>query len=96
MTAEEARAKYEDKIWKLLLKSRQIGALANRASIMLTRVLDDMANDGFYPQLATSAIDHGLYGMTIIKIPEEELKRVREEYAKKYNENPLLKKDREK
>jgi len=73
----------------LLLKSRQIGALANHASIMLTRVLDDMANDGFYPQLAISAIDHGLHGMTINEIPEEELKRVREEYAKKYNENPL-------
>ena len=96
MTAEEARAKYEDKIWDLLLKSRQIGALANSASIMLTRVLDDMANDGFYPQLAISAIDHGLHGMTINEIPEEELKRVREEYAKKYNENPLLKKESEK
>ena len=96
MTAEEARAKYEDKIWGLLLKSRQIGALANRASIMFTRVLDDMANDGFYPQLATSAIDPGLHGMEIIKIPEEELKRVRAEYAKKYNENPLLKKESEK
>lgn len=96
MTAEEARAKYEDKIWDLLLKARQIGALANRASIMLTRVLDDMANDGFYPQLAISAIDHGLHGMTINEIPEEELKRVRAEYAKRYNENPLLKKESEK
>ena len=96
MTAEEARAKYEDKIWDLLLKARQIGALAKRASIMLTRVLDDMANDGFYPQLATSAIDPRLHGIDIIKIPEEELKRVRAEYAKKYNEDPLLKKESEK
>jgi hypothetical protein len=96
MTVEEARAKYEDKILDLLLKSRQIGGLANCASIMLTKVLDDMANDGFYPQLATSAIDHGLHGMAIIKIPEEELKRVRAEYAKKYNEDQLPKKEREK
>lgn len=96
MTGEEARAKYEDRIWDLMLKSRQIGGHANCASKMLIRVLDDMANDGFYPQLATSAIDHGLHGMTIIKIPEEELKRVREEYAKKYKEETLLKKESEK
>ena len=96
MTVEEARAKYEDKIWDLILKSRQIGGLANCASIMLTRVLDDMANDGFYPQLATSAIDPGLHGMAIIKIPEEELKRVKAEYAKKYKEEPLQKKESEK
>ena len=96
MTEKEARDKYEDRIWNLLLESRQIGGRANYASCMLARVLDDMANDGFYPQLAISAIDHGLHGMAIIKIPEEELKRVRAEYAKKYNENPLLKKEIEK
>ena len=96
MTEQEAREKYEDRIWNLLLASRQIGGRANYELHMLVRVLDDMANDGFYPQLATSAIDHGLHGMAIIKIPEEELKRVRAEYAKKYNENPLLKKESEK
>lgn len=96
MTEQEAREKYEDRIWNLLLASRQIGVRANYELHMLVRVLDDMANDGFYPQLVTSAIDHRLHGMTINKVPEEELKRVREEYAKKYNENPLLKKESEK
>jgi len=95
MTEKEAREKYEDRIWNLLLESRQIGGLASRASFMLTKVLDDMANDGFCPHLAISAIDHGLHGMAIIKIPEEELKRVREEYAKKYNEGQSLKKESE-
>ena len=96
MTEQEATDKYEDRIWNLLLESRQIGGRANYASCMLARVLDDMANDGFYPQLATSAIDHGLHGMAIIKIPEEELKRVREEYAKKYKEETLPKKESKK
>lgn len=96
MTEQEVREKYEDRIWNLLLASRQVGGLANYASNMLTKVLDDMANDGFYPQLVTSAIDHRLHGMAIIKIPKEELKRVREEYAKKYEEEPLLKKESEK
>lgn len=96
MTEQEAREKYEDRIWNLLLASRQIGSRANYELHMLVRVLDDMANDGFYPQIAISAIDTKLHGMLIIKIPEEELKRVRAEYAKKYNENPLLKKESEK
>lgn len=86
MTEKEAREKYEDRIWNLLLESRQIGGRANYALHMLVRVLDDMANDGFYPRMATSAIDPGLHGMLIIKIPEEELKRVRKEYTKKYKE----------
>ena len=88
MTEKEAREKYEDRIWNLLLASRQIGGRANYASHMLTRVLDDMANDGFYPRIATSAIDPGLHGMLIIEIPGEELKRVRKEYTKKYKEEP--------
>ena len=86
MTEKEAREKYEDRIWNLLLESRQIGGLANYALHMLVRILDDMANDGFYPQIAISARDPRLHGMLIIKIPEEEMKRVREEYAKKYKE----------
>ena len=93
MTEQEAREKYEDRIWDLLLASRQVGGRANHASSMLAKVLDDMANDGFYPRLATSAIDHGLHGMAIVKIPEEELKRVRAEYARKYKEKPLLEKE---
>ena len=46
-----------------------------------------MANDGFYPQIAISARDTRLRGMLIIEVPEEELKRVRKEYAKKYKED---------
>lgn len=84
MTEKEAMEKYEDRIWNLLLESRQIGCLAKNTSCMLTRVLDDMANDGFYPQIATSAIDPGLHGILIIKIHEEDLKMVRKEYTKKY------------
>ena len=84
MTEKEARDKYEDRIWNLLLESRQIGGLANYALHMLVRILDDMANDGFYPQIAISARDPRLHGMLIIKIPEEDLKMVRKEYTKKY------------
>ena len=88
MTEKEASEKYEDRIWNLMLASRQIGGRANYALHMLVRILDDMANDGFYPQIATSAIDPRLHGMLIIEVPEEELKRVRKEYAKKYKEDP--------
>lgn len=87
MTEKEAREKYEDRIWNLLLESRQIGGRANYALHVLVRVLDDMANDGFYPQIAISARDTRLRGMLIIEVPEEELKRVRKEYAKKYKED---------
>lgn len=105
MTLDEVTKKYSERFWRTF---EEIGEAASLKSFMacagieefsinkMTRLLDDIANDGFYVELFRSCLQGSEWGMFFMPIPDWELKAVRRKYAERYKEEPLLKKESEK
>ena len=105
MTEQEAREKYEERFWSAF---GGLGEAASLRSIMscagiyermqnnMTRLLDEIANDGFYIELFSSHLPLPAWGIAFIPISELMLKTIRKKYKEKYEEDPFLKKESKK
>ena len=105
MTEQDAREKYEERFWSAfgdlgeaasLMSIRSCAGICERMQNNMTRLLDEIAKDGFYIELFRSHLPLSAWGLAFIPISELMLKTIRKKYKEKYEENPLLKKESEK
>jgi hypothetical protein len=97
MTLDEVTRKYSERFWRTFY---ELGEAASLKSFMacagieefyrnkMTRLLDDIANDGFYVELFRSCLPRSEWGMFFVPIPDWELKAIRRKYAERYKEEP--------